>query len=37
MIAQVEGMLQTNLLVRDMLEELREAAQAVLSDLTAGD
>jgi hypothetical protein len=37
MIAQVDGMLQTNLLVRDMLEELREAAEAVLSDLTAGD
>lgn len=37
MIAQVNGMLQTNLLIRDMLEELREAVEAVLSDLTAGD
>jgi hypothetical protein len=34
LITQVDGMLQTNLLVRDMLEELREAAEAVLADLT---
>lgn len=37
LITQVDGMLQTNLLVRDMLEELREAAEAVLADLTAGE
>ena len=37
LITQVDGMLQTNLLVRDMLEELREAAEAVLADLTAGN
>ena len=34
LITQVDGMLQTNLLVRDMLQELREAAEAVLADLT---
>jgi hypothetical protein len=34
LIGQVDEMIQTNLIVRDMLHELREAAEAVLNDLT---
>lgn len=34
LIAQVDEMIETNLIVRDMLHELREAADAVLRDLT---
>jgi hypothetical protein len=34
LIGQVDEMIQTNLLVRDMLQELREAAEAVLADLS---
>jgi hypothetical protein len=33
LIAQVDEMIETNLVVRDMLRELREAAEAVLTDL----
>jgi hypothetical protein len=33
LISGIDEMLQTNLIVRDMLHELREAAEAVLSDL----
>jgi hypothetical protein len=33
LIAQVDGMLETNLTVRDMLLELKAAAEAVLEDL----
>ena len=33
LIAQVDAMIETNLLVRDTLRELREAAEAVLADL----
>lgn len=33
LIAQIEGMLETNLTVRDMLLELKSAAEAVLQDL----
>jgi hypothetical protein len=36
LIRQVDDMIATNLLVRDMLHELREAAEAVLNDLTEG-
>jgi multidrug resistance efflux pump len=35
LIRQVDQMLQTNLLVRELLRELREAAEAVLADLSA--
>jgi len=34
LIAQVDEMIQTNLIVRDTLHELRETAEAVLRDLT---
>jgi hypothetical protein len=34
LIMQVDEMLETNLVVREMLQELRAAAEAVLSDLT---
>jgi hypothetical protein len=34
LISQISDMMETNLIVRDMLHELREAAEAVLSDLT---
>jgi hypothetical protein len=34
LIAQVDEMIETNLIVRDTLHELRETAQAVLKDLT---
>lgn len=34
LISQVDDMIQTNLIVRDTLHELRETAQAVLKDLT---
>jgi len=34
LISQVEDMIQTNLIVRDTLHELRETAQAILKDLT---
>jgi len=33
LITQVDQMLETNLLVREMLEDLRSAAEAVLADL----
>ena len=33
LLAQVDDMIQTNLIVRDTLHELREAAHAVLKDL----
>ena len=33
LIAQVDDMIETNLIVRDTLHELRETAQAVLKDL----
>jgi hypothetical protein len=36
LIAQVDQMLETNLLVREMLEDLRAAADAVLADLLEG-
>lgn len=36
LIGQVDEMIQTNLVVRDMLHELREAAEAVLADLIDG-
>jgi hypothetical protein len=36
LIAQVDEMLETNLMVREMLEELRGAAEAVLTDLLKG-
>jgi hypothetical protein len=35
LIAQVDEMIDTNLVVRDMLRELREAAEAVLADLNS--
>ena len=35
LISQIDDMIETNLVVRDMLHELREAAEAVLSDLTS--
>jgi hypothetical protein len=34
MISGIDEMIDTNLIVRDMLQELREAAAAVLADLT---
>jgi hypothetical protein len=34
LIAQVDEMIETNLIVRDTLHELRETAEAVLKDLT---
>ena len=34
LIAQVDDMIETNLIVRDTLHELRETAVAVLKDLT---
>jgi hypothetical protein len=34
LIKEVDEMIQTNLVVRDLLHELREAADAVLKDLT---
>lgn len=34
LIKEVDEMIQTNLIVRDLLHELREAADAVLKDLT---
>jgi hypothetical protein len=34
LIAQVDEMIETNLIVRDTLHELRETAAAVLKDLT---
>src|SRR3954471_1522621 len=36
MITEIDEMIETNLIVRDMLQELREAAAAVLADLTRG-
>jgi len=33
LIAQVDDMIETNLIVRDTLHELRETAEAVLKDL----
>jgi hypothetical protein len=36
MITEIDEMLDANLIVRDMLQELREAAAAVLGDLTRG-
>ncbi len=36
LITQVDEMLETNLLVREMLQELRGAAEAVLTDLLEG-
>jgi hypothetical protein len=36
LIAQVEQMLKTNLLVRDLLQDLHSAAQAVLADVLEG-
>jgi len=33
LIAQVDDMIETNLIVRDTLQELRETAEAVLKDL----
>ena len=33
LIAQVTDMLETNLIVRDMLQELQQAAEAVVQDL----
>jgi hypothetical protein len=33
LIAQVKDMLETNLVVRDMLNELQQAAEAVVQDL----
>ncbi len=34
LIAQVDDMIETNLIVRDTLHELRETAEAVLNDVT---
>lgn len=34
LIKEVDEMIDTNLVVRDLLQELREAADAVLKDLT---
>ena len=34
LITQVDDMIETNLIVRDTLHELRETAEAVLNDLT---
>jgi hypothetical protein len=34
LVSELNAMIETNLTVRDMLQELREAAQAVLADLT---
>ena len=34
LIAQVDAMIENNLIVRDTLHELRETAEAVLKDLT---
>ena len=34
LISQVDDMIETNVIVRDTLHELREAAEAVLKDLT---
>jgi len=34
LLSQVDDMIQTNVIVRDTLQELRETAQAVLEDLT---
>jgi len=36
LIAQVDQMLETNLLVRELLNDLRGAAQAVLEDVLEG-
>lgn len=34
LVSGIDAMIETNLTVRDMLHELREAAHAVLADLT---
>ena len=34
LVSEIDTMLETNLTVRDMLHELRDAARAVLADLT---
>jgi hypothetical protein len=36
LIVQIDEMIQTNLVVREMLHELREAAEAVLNDIVEG-
>ena len=36
LIAQVDQMLETNLVVRELLQDLRSAAQAVLADVMDG-
>src|SRR3954466_5655956 len=36
LIAQVDQMLETNFVVRELLQDLRTAAQAVLADLAEG-
>jgi hypothetical protein len=36
LIGQIDEMIQTNLVVREMLHELREAAEAVLNDIVEG-
>ena len=36
LVVQIDEMIQTNLVVREMLHELREAAEAVLNDIVEG-